>query len=82
MCVEMRHGGVRVYKGVGETGSTRKLLYYHIPKGTCCEADFHRPLSMPKDLKLGQRHLVGHPYRVGPFVPFIADIPHGVTDCK
>lgn len=50
--------------------------------GTCGEADLHCPLPMPKHLKLGQRHLVGHPDRVGALVPLIPNIPHGVTDCN
>lgn len=50
--------------------------------GTCGEADLHCPLPMPKHLKLGQRHLVGHPHRVGALVPLIPNIPHGVTDCN
>lgn len=50
--------------------------------GTCGEADLHGPLPVPQNLKLGQRHLVGHPHRVGPFVPLIPDISHGVPDCN
>lgn len=48
---------------------------------TCGEADLHGSLSVSQHLELGQWHLVGHAHRVGAFVPFIADIPHGVADC-
>lgn len=49
---------------------------------TCSKADLHGPLSVAKNFKLGKRYFIGHPYRIGALVPFISDIPHGVTDCN
>lgn len=53
-----------------------------VGSGTCGKADLHGPLPVPEHLKLGKRYLVGHPYRIRALIPFIADIPHGVTDCN
>lgn len=50
--------------------------------GTCSKADLHGPLPVAKYFKLGKRYFIGYPYRVGALVPFISDIPHGVTDCN
>lgn len=50
--------------------------------GTCGERDLHGPLSVPQNLKLRQRDLVGDSHRVGPLVPLIPDISHRVTDCN
>lgn len=49
---------------------------------TCSKADLHGSLSMPKNLKLRQRNLIRNAYWVRTFVPFITNIPHGVTDCN
>lgn len=63
-------------------GNEIYLVYQSPTRDTCCKADLHSPLSVPKHLKLGKRHLVGHPHRIRALVPFIPDISHGVTDCN
>lgn len=49
---------------------------------TCGEADLHGSLSVPEHLKLREGDFIGNAHRVGPFVPFISNVSHGVTDCN
>lgn len=47
---------------------------------TCGEANLHGSLTVAQNLKLGQRHFVGNADRVGPLIPLIANVPHGITN--
>lgn len=47
---------------------------------TCGQTNFHSSLTVPQHFKLRQGNLVRHPHRVGPLVPFIADVPHCIPD--
>lgn len=59
----------------------RRLLSDFPAFSTCREGDLHGPLAMTKNLELRQGHFARHPHRVGPLVPFVPDVPHGVADC-
>lgn len=59
----------------GKLWNVSSVLY------TCRKRNLHGSLPMAQHLELRQRHFARHAHRVGPLVPLVSDVPHGVADC-